>query len=161
MTSILLGRVSSPTGPRDRPQPLWSPKGGPPGRACRIRFLPMESRSTPTALTLAHGPNEADRANERDVAKPVARRQPRRRTNAIVHEMRGFRALRVSRRRGRNGHAEQEAGLHCRRSSITSTWVALSPGVTRGGVQLDQLAAATPAKQTSLRSTTYDNRWLT
>jgi hypothetical protein len=42
-------------------------KGGP-GRACRIRFLPMQSRSTPTALTLAHGRLEADRANERDVA---------------------------------------------------------------------------------------------
>jgi integrase len=42
-----------------------------PGRACRIRFLPMQSRSTPTALTLAHGRPEADYANERDVAKSI------------------------------------------------------------------------------------------
>jgi hypothetical protein len=51
------------------------------GRA-EFGFLPMQSRSTPTALTLAHGRLEADRASERDVAQAVVK------SDATVEERR-------------------------------------------------------------------------
>jgi hypothetical protein len=94
-------------------------KGGP-GQACRIRFVPMQSRSTSTALTLAHGRLEVDRANERDVANAIARSAPAREqkhscrarsadgpdwANPVVRLWRRWRAWRSRSRRPR------EAGL--------------------------------------------------
>jgi hypothetical protein len=52
----------------------------------------MQSRSTPTALTLAHGRLEGDRANERDVAKAITPARglgERFRGQALAHHGRG------------------------------------------------------------------------